>query len=407
MSTISDAKRAANRENAKKSTGPKTLEGKERSRANAYKHGMAGEGVVVGEELKGEAAEKAKAWAESMGVAKGGPEEWLVRRAAVDATRLEAVERCELARMEERVRRDALFTRAEGMGDVFAEYKGRELLTVQGDGLQALLTMKATTAGCDWLIRQLKEVRRKQEVRGKWLMWDFRVVQKLTGRPLRSEYNSPELAKLAVDYLLAAGIDPEQSPTADSVRCSCWDPEDLMDEGDTPGDPETIARANDRLSRFLGEQIGILEERRDMLAEIDEIDASLAADRRLVDTSAEGKLLHRYATDLLRRVHQSFDHLARLKSSRPEEAKTPPEPARNEATAKVLRPTFPMRAPLAASSLDDATTVRVLLSAESPAVESSAEPRNPSRNEATPILRHPHPTFPMDRHAAASIDASA
>lgn len=37
---VSDRKRRANRENAKKSTGPKTMSGKRRSRFNAVKHGL-------------------------------------------------------------------------------------------------------------------------------------------------------------------------------------------------------------------------------------------------------------------------------------------------------------------------------------------------------------------------------
>ena len=44
---ISPARLAANRANAQKSTGPRTPEGKARSRANAYRHGLAGEGVVL------------------------------------------------------------------------------------------------------------------------------------------------------------------------------------------------------------------------------------------------------------------------------------------------------------------------------------------------------------------------
>ncbi len=46
-STPSAARVAANRANAQKSTGPRTPEGKARSRANAYRHGMAGAGVVL------------------------------------------------------------------------------------------------------------------------------------------------------------------------------------------------------------------------------------------------------------------------------------------------------------------------------------------------------------------------
>jgi hypothetical protein len=46
----SDARTAANIANAKLSTGPKTEEGKERSRRNSLKHGLTGAGVVLPEE---------------------------------------------------------------------------------------------------------------------------------------------------------------------------------------------------------------------------------------------------------------------------------------------------------------------------------------------------------------------
>jgi hypothetical protein len=45
--SVSEARLIANRQNSAKSTGPKTPEGKERSRCNGLKHGMAGEGVVI------------------------------------------------------------------------------------------------------------------------------------------------------------------------------------------------------------------------------------------------------------------------------------------------------------------------------------------------------------------------
>ena len=44
-----EAQIAANRRNAQLSTGPKTAEGKERSRQNGVKHGLSGAGVVVPE----------------------------------------------------------------------------------------------------------------------------------------------------------------------------------------------------------------------------------------------------------------------------------------------------------------------------------------------------------------------
>ena len=48
----SPAKLAANLANARKSTGPKTPEGKERSRANALKHGFCSEVVRAPEDVE-------------------------------------------------------------------------------------------------------------------------------------------------------------------------------------------------------------------------------------------------------------------------------------------------------------------------------------------------------------------
>ena len=50
----SEARTRANRQNALKSTGPRTPEGKERSRRNAFKHGLTGQGVALPEEDQAE-----------------------------------------------------------------------------------------------------------------------------------------------------------------------------------------------------------------------------------------------------------------------------------------------------------------------------------------------------------------
>ncbi len=49
MPATSEARVIANRQNALKSTGPKTVEGKAQSRRNGLKHGLTGSGVVVAE----------------------------------------------------------------------------------------------------------------------------------------------------------------------------------------------------------------------------------------------------------------------------------------------------------------------------------------------------------------------
>jgi hypothetical protein len=54
----------ANRKNAKKSTGPKSTEGKARSRGNALTHGMTGQGIVLDEANQAAIAERMDAWSE-------------------------------------------------------------------------------------------------------------------------------------------------------------------------------------------------------------------------------------------------------------------------------------------------------------------------------------------------------
>ena len=50
MTTISDRKLEANRLNAQKSTGPRTPEGKFRTRLNSLRHGLTGQTVLLPEE---------------------------------------------------------------------------------------------------------------------------------------------------------------------------------------------------------------------------------------------------------------------------------------------------------------------------------------------------------------------
>ena len=101
MAEISEAKRAANRENARRSTGPRTVEGKEKARLNALKHGLTA-GTVVNEELKELVEKRVARWKVTMRP-QDDAEAWLVERAAMDSVRVDAASRCERARTEARL----------------------------------------------------------------------------------------------------------------------------------------------------------------------------------------------------------------------------------------------------------------------------------------------------------------
>jgi hypothetical protein len=108
-----EAQIRANQQNAQKSTGPKTPEGKEASRANSLKHGMTGFHVLPEVEAV-EVARRTYAFAEDLkptgdvGVA-------LTRLAAIMSVRIERCFEYENATLTERVRRaEANFVPPEG-----------------------------------------------------------------------------------------------------------------------------------------------------------------------------------------------------------------------------------------------------------------------------------------------------
>jgi len=144
----SEARIQANRANAARSTGPKTAEGKARSRANALKHGMAGSGVVLPEEDRARWEERADSWAEELGaVDKLG--RFLAGRAALASVRLDRCVRAETAVLEER-RRIAL----DRWG---VERERRAQITHHAarwahEPAETVAGLEATARGCEWLL---------------------------------------------------------------------------------------------------------------------------------------------------------------------------------------------------------------------------------------------------------------
>ena len=145
---ISDRKRAANQANAKKSTGPRTAEGKAKVRMNALVHGLRAETIVLPTENQDEFEAMRAGWIEDW-----KPETEtrlaLVERAVAGAWRLR---RCI------KVEHDRL---AEQMEQAVAAYDGRVMARVN-DGLRllslnpprGLAELRQEHAGVSALIRQ-------------------------------------------------------------------------------------------------------------------------------------------------------------------------------------------------------------------------------------------------------------
>src|SRR4051794_15641585 len=103
MST-SQARIDANRRNAQLSTGPRTEEGKQKSRANALKHGLTGAGIVLPEDDAVEVERRAAAFAEELN-ATGEVGSALARRAALSSVRMERAADQQTAALSEHVRK--------------------------------------------------------------------------------------------------------------------------------------------------------------------------------------------------------------------------------------------------------------------------------------------------------------
>jgi hypothetical protein len=104
MATEAVSKRVeANRNNAKKSTGPKTSEGKARSRLNAMKHGLTAKTLVLpGEEAEALQA-RIEAWKADMKPA-SDLQDYLVERAVIASWQLDRCDRVIAARLAALVR---------------------------------------------------------------------------------------------------------------------------------------------------------------------------------------------------------------------------------------------------------------------------------------------------------------
>ena len=156
-----EAQIRANQANARKSTGPKTDEGKQASRANAYKHGLTGSGTVMPEREAAEIERRVLGFeAELQPTGEVGLA--LARHAATMSVRMERCARYENITSTDRVRR-ALdeFVPPEGADEAeIARLRGELSLQASFDpSREASLARKYEAAAERGFFRALKELR--------------------------------------------------------------------------------------------------------------------------------------------------------------------------------------------------------------------------------------------------------
>ncbi len=161
----SEARILANQRNAQRSTGPKTPEGKERSRANSFKHGLTGAGIVLPEKDAAEVERRSITFAEELN-ATGDVGAALARRAALNSVRMERGADQQTASLTERVRQvEAEFVAPEGVSAEDAERLKQEAVRIAmfDPSKEANLARRYEAAAERNFFKALRELRQLQK----------------------------------------------------------------------------------------------------------------------------------------------------------------------------------------------------------------------------------------------------
>jgi len=172
---VSEARLAANKRNARMSTGPRTEGGKRASRSNALKHGLCAS-VVVAEDPK-LVQQRASDWFDAL-KPQNEFQSWLVDEIAILSIR---IDRCE--RMERRAR-DVKAMKAELCWE-----DDRRLDAVKLGGLlpkcpaEVVEELRRTPQGCEWLMTRWAMLAHVADVRKEWTAEQARLAFDLLGTP--------------------------------------------------------------------------------------------------------------------------------------------------------------------------------------------------------------------------------
>jgi hypothetical protein len=287
----------ANRRNALRSTGPSSKAGKERSRRNALKHGMAAE-VLVPEEDRARLDAAMARWTREMGP-DNVVEEHLVRRAAVASVTLDRMDEArEDARQDTAREAVRLWERKQ---QAIARRKAQDL---EKDPFNTVVDLEGSAFGCDWLIRQWQAIDAPLSI---GLAWDQKGVaraQKLLGFPEGVPGPDGDESVRSL-WLLAGALAPTRVTTIPR----------LDDEADFPTDP---ADARAALRQFIADQVDRLEALRVESWEAVEGPAcrSVARQAAAGDTSPGGQLRHRYHRDADRSCQAAIRQFVNLRDRR-------------------------------------------------------------------------------------------
>ncbi len=300
MPASSEARIQANRQNAQRSTGPKTIEGKAQSRRNGLKHGLTGSGVVQTDQDASEVATRSRALLDEL-QPRSTLGRVLVGQLATLSVRMERGAKQEEAAIASRVRHSAEVFDRERSDRAEALFVG-----LAEAPRETLRELARSPEGVDRLTLALTELR-----------------DDLTRspRPLWSYAHFEKLANLV-------GFVPDDPRAADMKGLSqaAWGYFGGLTEDQGAGldAPSRQAWARDRLLERIDAELAALAAQRASLdLEAIELDRIGAADIALFDPSREAALARRYEAEARRGF---FKALKEFRAVELEAAETMPTP---------------------------------------------------------------------------------
>jgi hypothetical protein len=296
---------AANRRNSQLSTGPKTDEGKEKSRRNALKHGLTGEGVALPDEDAAEVADRFQA-IESELQPSGVASRLALRRFAYLSVRLERCERAETAHYAKKIRhaddefRDERLAVVEQLAKRFTH-----------DPLTSNRRLQRFPEGIDFLIDHWSELKNDlmNLERNTWTLNHRSRMEMLLGIP-EANYRMSRVQVLSeVMSGFSANIDPSEIAGLNAFEQLDW--------------------ARRQLAAMIDAEIDRLREQKTLLnPDVIEQDRLEAASRALFDTQTSMQQLRKYEAATERAMYKALNEFraieATLKADPPVEV-SPPE----------------------------------------------------------------------------------
>lgn len=282
MRCCSPEKLAANRKNSLKSCGPKSIEGKQRSRRNGLKHGLTGAGIVIPDEDVAAVQERIELF-EACLKPKNDVARFLANRVAVLSVRMDRCVRQEAAMITRDMTR-AETNEAEDRADDLADL----IVLTEKEPAEAVRNLERSGEGIDWLI-------------GSW-------------RGVLSYLFDPKYPRFILDKaqrLIGGKPDPRLS--ALTVAMAGNFNELRADDWPNLPDSERQQAVRDELKRFVESQITRLEV---LKANLDHEaiarDRAGAKARAIFDPSKEATLARKYEAAAERGLYKALQQIDRI-----------------------------------------------------------------------------------------------